>query len=64
LDIEEPIDLELVVIDPIYRRSVIDMLNRKDGLEVRARKRHVDSARSMASIRSPRDMFALVQSKA
>lgn len=64
LDTQEPIDLERVVFDPIYRRRVIDMLNRKDGLEIRGRARNVDVARAPASILPRRETFALVASKA
>ena len=64
LDINEPIDLDRVVFDPIYRRRVIDMLNRKDGPEFRSRARNVDIARAPASILPRREPFALVASKA
>lgn len=64
LESNEPIDLDRVVIDPIYRRRVIDLLNRKDGLEIRGRARNVDIARAPASILPRREPFALVASKA
>lgn len=64
LDINEPIDLDRVVFDPIYRRRVIELLNRKDGQEFRSRARNVDIARAPASIPPRREPFALVASKA
>ena len=64
LDTQEPIDLERVVFDPIYRRCVIEMLNRKDGLEILERVCNVDVALAPASIIPRREPFALVASKA